>query len=243
MKKILSILTLVMLSVLTFATNIPTENLKKDKKSESFYENVLSIQKFDVALYQQTELLTYKNLKKMNNFNTTTELMANLNEIRNGVSFVNILYTNQADEVQKTTFNVGVSYNKAKEKDFAFLETLDVKTLKSDMPTELLEQARVALLEALLKPNKAKSEAQKNAYEHLINGVKMHKETKDLYVFGMKVKKTIVSVGEYKEDTRKPLTKAKDLIRTKMKSTKYRQYKIESTAKVKVRGNELIFEL
>lgn len=240
MKKFLSMLLLVAMSVTMFANNT-TENqpLKKE-----FKEILKKNQKTFGSVEIYSDICIVKHLKQnnMNNFKNTSELITNLNEIKNGVSFVNILYTNQVNELQKTTFNVGVSYNKAKEKDIEFLKTFDVETLKSNMSTELLNEAKDALLKALLKPNKNQSEAQKNAYEHLINGIKQHKETKDVFIFGMKVKKTIVKQGEYKKDTRKPLTKAKDLIRSKMKSTQYRQYKIESTAKVKLRGNELTFE-
>ena len=94
------------------------------------------------------------------------------------------------------------------------------------------------MLGALISPNKARSNGQKDAYTHLSNAVKSHNTTNAIYIFGIEVKdkdgnskKTILSSGEYKEDTRKPLTKAKDLIRNQMKSTQYRQFKVETQPK------------
>jgi len=178
----------------------------------------------------------------INELNKINQLLIDLYGIKNGVSFANIIYTNQEGEVQQTTFNVGVSYDKAKQKDIEYLTYLNVEDIKSDLPTELIEEARVELLNALLKPNKAQSEGQKNAYTHLTNGLKVHNETEQLYLFGMKVKKKVLKEANYSEDTRKPLTKAKDTIRAKMKSTQYRQYKINSTAKISLCGDTITFE-
>jgi hypothetical protein len=65
----------------------------------------------------------------------------------------------------------------------------------------------------------------------------------ELYVFGSKVKKTIVEAVEYGADTRKPLTKAKDELRKLMKSTKYRQFKFKLNGmSMRTNGEELLFE-
>ncbi|NIQ16489.1 MAG: hypothetical protein GTO02_19475 [Candidatus Dadabacteria bacterium] len=160
-----------------------------------------------------------------------------------GVSFVNICnYTNKQGEVECALINVGVSYENAKKKDVEYLADLDVSTLGSDLPTSLLEEARQALLGAIISPNKKRSEAQKNAYTHVTNGVKVHNENGQLYIFGMKVRKTTIVEGEYKEDTRRPLTKAKDAIRKTMKSTQYRQFIVPNFDTVSVKGDTLEIE-
>ena len=162
-----------------------------------------------------------------------------LNSTPNGVSFFSIKgYTNAQGEQSNRVINIGNSLKNAKAKDVEYLKNLDVKTLNSDMDVELLEEARVALLEALVNPSqksKNQSKAQVQAYTNINDAVKYHNETKALYVFGFiqkdengNTKKTILKQGEYKADTRKPLTKAKDLIRKGMKSTKYRLFKVEA---------------
>lgn len=169
------------------------------------------------------------------------KLFGNLESIT-GVSFVNVTYTNEQGEVQNTTFNVGVSYDKAKQKDIEYLKNLDVKTIKSSQGIAQLEEARKALLGSLISPSKSRSQGQKNAYTHLTNGLKIHNETQELYVYGMKVKKTVISKGEYKADTRRPLTVAKDDIRKTMKSTQYRQYNLSNMQDVKLKGDTLVFK-
>lgn len=158
-----------------------------------------------------------------------------------GVSFVSIVYKNKEDEIQKTLINVGVSYENAKLKDIEYLKELDVKTIKSSQNVSTLEQARVALLGALISPSKSRSEGQKNAYTYLNNGLKVHNETGKLYVVGMKVKKEVLVQGDYKADTRRPLTIAKDDIRKTMKSTQYRNYDLSNMGKVTIKGDTLFF--
>jgi hypothetical protein len=177
----------------------------------------------------------------MNSLQNISTLISNLSDIT-GVSFVSTVYTNEQNEIQKTVFNVNVSYKQAQAKDIEYLKTLDVTSLKSGLGKELLEQARQALLGALISPNKARSNGQKNAYTHLTNGLKIHNETNELYVVGMKVKKTVLLECDYKADTRKPLTVAKDTIRKGMKSTKYRNYKIKNAFNFKLKGDTLFFD-
>lgn len=167
-------------------------------------------------------------------------LFGNLSQIT-GCSFVSIVYTNKDGEVQKTLINVGVSYDNAKLKDIEYLKGLDVKTIKSSQNKATLEEARKALLGALISPSKAHSQGQINAYEYLNNGLKVHKESGKLYVVGMKVKKEVLKQGEYKADTRRPLTVAKDDIRKTMKSTQYRNYDLSEMAKVTIKGDTLFF--
>jgi hypothetical protein len=58
----------------------------------------------------------------------------------------------------------------------------------------------------------------------------------------MKVKKVVLEEGDKKEDTRKPLTKAKDTIRKYLKTSQYRQYEIGRSFQYSLRGDTIIFE-
>lgn len=173
--------------------------------------------------------------------NALTTLFGSLQKIT-GCSFVSILYTNKDGEVQKTLINVGVSYANAKEKDIEYLKNLDVKSVKSTQGVALLEEARKSLLGALISPDKVRSEGQLNAYTYLTNGLKIHNETNALYVVGMVVKKEVIKEADYKADTRKPLTIAKDDIRKELKSTKYRTYDLSNMSTVNLKGETLSFE-
>jgi hypothetical protein len=159
-----------------------------------------------------------------------------------GVSFVSVTYTNQQNEQHQTTFNVGVDYQRAKQKDIEFLQQLDVTTIQSSLDNDLLEAARIALLESFIKPSKTRSEGITSAYTHLGAGLKIHNESQKLFVYGMKVHKRVIKEGDEKEDTRSNLTKAKDKIRSLLKSTQYRQYEIERSFQFKIKGDTIIFE-
>jgi hypothetical protein len=169
------------------------------------------------------------------------KLIEKLKEIT-GVSFVSVTYVNQQNEKHQTLFNVGVDYERAKQKDIEYLKKLDVSTLNSSVDVELLEEARVELLSSFQTPSKNRSEGIKNAYTHLGAGLKVHNEKGALFVYGMKVKKVVLEEGDKKEDTRKPLTKAKDTIRKYLKTSQYRQYEIGRSFQYSLRGDTIIFE-
>lgn len=178
------------------------------------------------------------------------KLISNLiDSIKNsptGVSFVALNnYENSNGQIQNATINVGLSYERAKAKDIKFLETLNVFTDKrfvSFQDKELLEIARLELLQSAKEPNKNMSAGQIDAYTYLCNGLKIHNETKVLYLQGFSVSKKVVSEGTEKADTRNPKTKAKDVIRKYLKATKYRQFNLEKLPQVKVNKTTLILE-
>jgi len=164
------------------------------------------------------------------------ELINKFNEIK-GVSFVSIVYTNAQNELQHTVFNVGTNYATAKQKDYEYLKQFNISEHNS-YPQELLQEALDSLISDFEKPSKPRMDN----FIHLNNGLKMHQETHELYVYGMEISKKVLVEGEYKEDTRKPLTKAKDYIRSFLRTSKFRQYKIERAECFTVKGDTLVFE-
>jgi hypothetical protein len=164
------------------------------------------------------------------------KLVEKLKDIKR-VSFVSVVYTNQHNEKQQTVFNVGVDYSTAKQKDLEYLQNLDVNDLHSNIDIQILEEAKRSLIISFTKPSTDKE----SPFIHLEKGLKMHKETNELYVFGMQVQKTVIEEGEYKEDTRKPLTRAKDEIRKQLRTSKYRQFKIDRAEQFKIKGDVIVF--
>lgn len=156
-----------------------------------------------------------------------------------GVSFCSIKnYTNQEGEVSDYLFNIGVSYTKAKEKDLEFLKNLDITNMQWQSAMVDIIKANGELIRSLEAPTK-----EKDIYTFITNGLKVHNDTGLIYVFGMKVSKKVKEAIDYGEDTRRPLTKAKDEIRKLMKTTKYRQFILNLNGmSVKVSGEEIIFE-
>lgn len=167
-----------------------------------------------------------------------------LNNTPTGVSFCSIKnYTNQQGEVANHLFNIGASYENAKKKDIEFLTNLDVTTMEWQSAMADVIVAKQQLINNLVKPDAVKSQAQKDAYFHLNNGLKVHCETGEIYVFGMRVSKTIITPIEYKEVNSSKLTIAKNELRKLMKSTKYRQFIFQLNGMtIKASGEEITFE-
>lgn len=181
--------------------------------------------------------------------NETAEKIADtiksaLNKSITNVTFCSVKnYENEKGEVSDYLINIGVNYQTAKQKDIKFLSELDVTTMQWQSAMVDVIKAKAELLESLINPSEKRSQAQKDAYIHINEALKVHTETFELYVFGSKVKKTVKEAIDYGADTRSAKTKAKDEIRQLMKSTKYRQFKFKLNGmRMKTNGEELVFE-
>lgn len=158
-----------------------------------------------------------------------------------GVSFVSIKgYTNSYGEVSNNLVNVGASLTNAKKKDVETLQSLDVTKLGGD--SILLEKARVELINSFLNPNENRSQGQIDAYTIVAKGIKVHNVTGEIYIFGLRNSKTVIEQGVYPTVNSRPLTIAKNQLKKDLKSNKFTQYKLSSTATIKMNGEELIFE-
>lgn len=157
-----------------------------------------------------------------------------------GVSFVSIKgYKNSFGEVSNNLVNVGASLSNAKLKDIETLQSLDVTTLNGN--SILLETARVELINAFINPNENRSNGQIDAYTIVAKGIKVHNETGEIYIFGLRNNKTIIEQGVYPIVNSRALTIAKNQLKKDLKSSKFTQYKLSSTALIKMNGEELIF--
>lgn len=87
-----------------------------------------------------------------------------------------------------------------------------------------------------------RSKGQQNAYMFLNNGFKFNPETEEYYVYGFQVRDKVVTVQSEieKADTRSALTKAKDSLKAKMKSCKFRQFKISHINTLKTMGETIV---
>jgi hypothetical protein len=159
-----------------------------------------------------------------------------------GVSFISIQrYENRYGEISANLINVGASYAKAKAKDITFLEKLDVTTIKdAKVDSVLLEQARLELIKSFKNPSKSRSQGQKDSYFHLLNGLKVHVETGEVYIYGYREHKKVIVEGEYPTVNSRPLTIAKNTLRKQLRTGKFTQYKLSNIGKLKIDGDTLI---
>lgn len=80
-------------------------------------------------------------------------------------------------------------------------------------------------------------------WEHPVPGIKMHKDTGDIFVYGSSVSKKVIVEGEKKETKKKPLTIAKDKFREELKADRYRQFKISPDNLINWKFNGETFEI
>lgn len=183
-------------------------------------------------------------METINNSTISIQVITNLIKVLSksptGVSFVSIKgYKNSFGEVSNNLVNVGASLTNAKAKDITALQSLDVTTLNGD--SILLEKARVELINSFINPNENRSQGQIDAYTIVAKGIKVHNETGEIYIFGLRNSKTIIEQGVYPIVNSRALTIAKNQLKKDLKSSKFTQFKLSSTTLIKLNGEELIF--
>ena len=164
------------------------------------------------------------------------------NSTKNGCRFVGFLYQSKTTgEVAQYCINLGVDY----------VESLqhDLDAIKNYNPTtELEEQAKDSIIASLQKTLAPKTiEEQKehddnDPYDHIGKGLKQHKETGTLYIWGFQHSKTQVEppTEEVKEKKSSQFTIVKEKLKKDcgFKSIKFRQYILakENIAGIVVNG-------
>lgn len=172
-------------------------------------------------------------------------------------SFVGIRnYENKQGEISNQTIVAGITYENCLLNDFQSLQQNQknvFNTLEKTYTFELIQTAYNNLLTSLekrLSSDDVKealrlendktivlSDAQKNAYNHLAKGVKQNKETLQIHIFGLVVKKTILQPIEYKETKSRELTIVQNKIKKlcNFKQDKYRNF-IFDNSEIKMQG-------
>jgi hypothetical protein len=165
-----------------------------------------------------------------------------------GVSFFSIknYYSKTSGEISNYVINLGIRYESSKAKDLAFLQnlnldTIDLKKAKLTSPLELLKEAKIELIVGFISPDENRSNGQLNAYTPIYPGIKVHNTTGFLYVHGYLVKKTVVipSTEPKKTVNSKPITIAKNQLRSLLKTTKYVNFALEVGNTLTSKGNTI----
>ena len=192
----------------------------------------------------------------MKNLAQNLELVANAKTIK-GTSFVGIAnYTNGKGEVSNQTIVSGITYENCLVNDFNSLQQKQnevFENLQKAYSLEIIEKAYTNLLtslekrlsseevkEALRQQNDKTiklSDAQKDAYLHIAKGIKLHLETQKLHIFGLVVRKKVITPLEYKETKSRELTIVQNKIKKlcEFKQDKYRNF-IFDKSEVKLKG-------
>lgn len=180
-----------------------------------------------------------------------------------GAKFIGIRrYTNQKGEVADLSVLVNFDYENAVKRDLKTLNELSEKDLNKIVQTIehnkgkdnniILETLKLALSELinsfeknLTENNKTtQSVAQSDAYFHLTKGVKLHKETMNVFVYGLLNHKTIHVHGEYPARKKSIKTICKEAIKEycQLRSDKYRQYNIGNMNELNISGTSIVMK-
>lgn len=186
--------------------------------------------------------------------NTQNETVVKVKTIK-GTSFVGVRnYENVKGEVSNQTFVVGINYTKLLSDDLDTLSNFDINTIVEKYPNDRLTvlKAYNELLISLVKrtaseeekdrlrANKdetiGRSDAQIDAYEYITKGLKSKDEI--LYLTGVSVRKTVLVSVEYPKTKSQLKTTLKREIEksAKLRSTKYRMFKLGNLETLKIQG-------
>jgi hypothetical protein len=178
----------------------------------------------------------------MKNINIKT-----LEELRNstakGCRFTSFLYCSRTTgETSRYTINLGIDYRSACEHDLLAIESY---TPKDSIETEAKEKI-VASLRETLTEGVSKSYTQKDSFENIGKGIKQHKETGEIYIYGFVQQKEQIAepINPRKPVNSKPLTIAKNRIEKLcgFKRTRFAQFILsaDNIAGIKVNGNLIV---
>lgn len=171
-----------------------------------------------------------------------------------GAKFIGIrnYVSTSTGEISNVVVNVNVSYENAVKFDLESLQAIESNDLEIIGKSKGLdlEQVKKAHAELIISfTNKVEgietnqSKGQKDAYINLGKGLRLHKDTLNLYVWGFVQSKEIVKEGEYKKVNSSDKTIAKRVIEKQFcKSAKFRNYNIGSLESIKVDRSEFVLQ-
>jgi hypothetical protein len=179
-----------------------------------------------------------------------TQVLSTLSQ-SSSATFASLEYTSKGTgEVARHTINLNVDLERVYREDLEFLKE-HKKTLSDPINIQACDELIASLENSLEKGigNNVNYSQKDVEYIHfsdsngnLIKGIKMHPDTQDIILSGYQIHKQVIKEGEEKKPKKsRPLTIAKNRIRSLLKNNKFRQYVISTNAEnVKVHGQEII---
>lgn len=174
----------------------------------------------------------------------------------NGAKFIalNNYESKKTKEIAVHTILTNISVMTAKETDFQTLKNADIQAIAADLlskniPIEITKQAYVEMLASAeknlsenIEDRTAQSQAQTDAYISLGNGIRLHKDSGALHIFGMAIQKKVLVAGEPQKPVNStPKTIAKKLITKSLnlRADKFRTFIVENVNAVNMSGDTI----
>lgn len=194
------------------------------------------------------KLTTFKAVRVTNKFNDIIESVP-----RPTFVGINNYLSSTSKELANHVILCNFSYKNAVLRDLSKLQnctTSDIETivknsnLPADLINEAIEKLKTSFINNMNKETASnQSLAQKDAFTVISDAVKVHNESKQIYIYGLAISKKVIEKGEYKSVNSRPLTIAQNEVKKffNFSSDKYRQFIVnpENLSSVKINGEEL----
>lgn len=146
---------------------------------------------------------------------TAEEISSLWNKLTEDIKYVCMEYTNSKGDLAQYLIDIRKNVYECIGNDKEILQKLSFEE-------QVYEDARQELLQKLLFPKKTEDSSREDPYDNI--GLGLQSKDERFYLFGYLESKELISETE-KQDNRRPLTKAKDYIRSNhMQSTKFRKF-------------------
>ena len=194
------------------------------------------------------KLTTFKAVRITNKFNDIIESVS-----RPTFVGINNYLSSTSKELANHVILCNFSYKNAVLRDLSKLQNCtisDIETiaknsnLPADLINEAIEKLKTSFINNMNKETASnQSLAQKDAFTVVSDAVKIHNDTKQIYIYGLAIDKKVIEKGEYKTVNSRPLTIAQNEVKKyfNFSSDKYRQFIVnpENLSSVKINGQEL----
>jgi hypothetical protein len=166
-----------------------------------------------------------------------------ISQLRPNATFLTLDgYRNEHDEVANYSIVFNMSYSNALKRS---IETLNALELSTDLEKQAKEELLASFNKSYLNDKNEAIEERTDAYRHfydgdkIIRGVKMHVATGKLHLYGLVVHKRILTPGIYPVKNQRPLTIAKNKLRSCCSVGKFRQFIISADRVDSIRVEKL----
>jgi hypothetical protein len=160
----------------------------------------------------------------------------------NGVRFVSFEYKAKGTgELARHTVLFGASLKNAYVADAETIESLELSGIHAEAQAAILKSINNSLTKGIGNND---NYTQKDTYNALATGIKVHKETGEIHISGRSIQKKVLEKGVYKETKSRPLTIAKREVEkmANSKRSKIRSYCLSEIKTARIDGDTIVLD-
>lgn len=181
----------------------------------------------------------------MNNMNNEQKEVVEIikKSLASGCKFVSFVYrTKGTHELARHTIALGVNLERVYKRDRSILsgKLAHLSGLQETAAREMLASLNDSLKNGI--GNNA-NYTQKDIYDNIGKGVKIHRESGEIEIYGFSHRKEVLEDGEYKKVNSSAITLAKKEIKKSLKTSKFRQFSLSKLRAAKIAGDVIILDV